>query len=230
MAVIRSETEDDVELGAEFARFRVREGDKLYHEVLRRFAHAFDQEVFGVHVISINEALAGEGAFVLSVNRDVNVWSASGIDYRFDRAEVILSVSRRHEATKTLEVAIAFRAIEAAVLGMNVSSLVIDLPNFDAGVGNRVAFDIGHFSVEMSDGSDGGRDLVVDADEIVIGIKGKFIRVEWPLGHGRGGGQGFGEGAGSGEEKGRAESGAAEEGATVALGTGGIHHRMILLE
>ena len=84
--------------------------------------------------------------------------------------------------------------------------------------------------MQMGNGPDGGSGDIVDAEKVVVGIEGEFIRIEGPLGHGRGGDESFGEGTGRREEGGGTKGGAAEKTATVTLGAIGNFHWVILRE
>lgn len=63
----------------------------------------------------------------------------------------------------------------------------------------------------MGDGADSGIEGIVDAEEVVVGIERKLIRVKRALGHRGRDGERFGKCSGDGEEGGGAEGGSAEE-------------------
>lgn len=215
VSVIGGESEDDVEFGGEFTGFGSGDGFEGDHEVSGGLAELFEEAVLGISGVAGDEALGGEGALVIPVNGDVDVRGAGAVGDGLDGAEVIAAIAGGEEAAEALEGVVALGAGEASVLAVDVGALVIDLPDFDTGVGDGVALEVGDLSVEVGDGTDGGGEGVVDAEEVVIGIEGEFVGVEGALGHGGGGGEEFGEGSGIGEEGGGSDGGLAEEGAAV---------------
>lgn len=219
MPIVGSQTEDEIELGAEFTRFGIRNRCKLDHEVLRRISHPLEQTIFGIPRITVDETLGCEDTLVLEVNSDMNVRSARPIGHGLDRPKIIAAIPRRHEAAKSLEVGIALRPLETAILGVNVGPLVIDLPDFDTGIRNRVSFHIGHRAMKVRDGPDGRGDLIIDSDEIIVGIKGKLIGIKWPLGHGGRDCQSLGKSSGDGEQSSGTKNGTTEKVTTVTLQT-----------
>jgi len=230
MAIVRGHSENDIELGAEFSGFGIRNGGEFDHEELGGLAQAADESVLLVSFVTSDEALSGEGAFVTSIDRDVNMRSARTVWYGLDGTKVISPVAGRHETSKSLEVVIAFGAGQSPVLAVNVGSLVIHLPNFHAGIGNGIAFNIGDLAVEMSDRPDSRSGGIVDAEKVVVGVEREFIRIERSLGHGRSGDESLGQGTGCGEERCRTKSGPAEEITTMAFGAIEDVHWMILRE
>ena len=143
MAVVGGGSEDDVELGAEFSGFGIRDWFERDHEVLNRFSEALDEAVFCVSLIARDEALGGEGALVVPVNGEVDMRGAGAVGDGFDGAEIVAAIAAGHEAAEALEVVIALGSGQATVLAMDVGALVISLPDFDAGIGDGVAFYIG---------------------------------------------------------------------------------------
>src|SRR5262245_66094152 len=97
---------------------------------------------------------------------------------------------------------------------MQVDALTVALPDFDESVLHRAAAGVEDAAGEVRDLADGGRDAVVDDDQVVVGVERELVRVEGALGLRRRAREFVGEGAAEGEEGGR-ECGAAEKAATV---------------
>ena len=111
--------------------------------MLNWFSEALDEAVFCVSLIARDEALGGEGALVVPVNGEVDMRGAGVVGDGFDGAEIVAAIAAGHEAAEALEVVIALGSGQATVLAMDVGALVISLPDFDAGIGDGVAFYIG---------------------------------------------------------------------------------------
>jgi hypothetical protein len=217
VAVVGGDSEDDIELGSEFSGFGIRDRFERDHEVLDWFSEALDEAVFCVSLIARDEALGGEVAFVISVDGEVDVRSARSVGNGLDGAEIVTSIAAGHEASKALEVVVALWPGQATVLAVDVGALVVDLPDFNAGIGDGIAFYIGDLAMKVGDGSDSGIDGIVDAQQVVVGIEGKLVRVKRALGHRGSDGERFGKGSGDGEECGGAEGGSAEEVAAMKI-------------
>ena len=202
MTVVGSGAENDVELGTQFTGLRIGHRQELDHEMLHWLAHATDQAVFFVSLMTIDEALGGQNPFVLAVNGHVNVRSAWSVGNGFDGAEVVAAIASCHESSEALEVVVPLGALQAAIARVDIRTLVVDLPDFHPSVGNRVALQIGHFAMKVSDRSNRRRDPIVDSQEIIVGIEWKLVGVERSFGHRRGGGESFSKGPGSGEKGG----------------------------
>src|SRR5207244_13097819 len=91
-----------------------------------------------------------------------------GIEHRFDGAEVIIAARTGEEAPEPLEVLVILRAVHAA--RVNVGTVVVDLPDFDQGVADRITLEIQNSPAEVRDGADGGSDGIVDDQQIVVGV------------------------------------------------------------
>lgn len=112
-------------------------------------------------------------------HRDMNMRGAASVRCRLDAAEVIFTSRAREKATVALEVAVKVSAVPC--LSVDIVSTDIRLPNFDYRISDRTSRGSFYRTAEMSDLTDCGRDLIVDDDEIVIGVERKLIGVERPL-------------------------------------------------
>ena len=84
---------------------------------------------------------------------------------------------------------------------MEIDALVIYLPDLDHGVAERLSLGIRDDSAEVGDGPDRGCDTIIDDEEIIVGIEGKLVRVEWPLRVAGSAGEGLGEGSRDSKER-----------------------------
>jgi len=217
VAVVGGDSEDDIELGSEFSGFGIRDRFERNHEVFNWFSEALDEAVFCVSLIARDKALGGEGALVFPVDGEVDMRGTGAVGDGFDGAEIVAAIASGHEAAEALEVVIALWSGQATVLAVDVGTLVIDLPDFDAGIGNGVAFYIGDPAMKVGDVANSGIDGIVDAEKVVVGIERKLIRVKRALGHRGRDGERFGKCPGDGEEGGGAECCSAEEVAAVKI-------------
>ncbi len=98
-----------------------------------------------------DENLRGEGIFALNADFDMDVWSSAGVGDGLDGAEVEFACVAGGEAPEALEVLIFF--IFVACAGVEVGAAIIDLPDFDAGVGDRFARSVENPAGEVGDGA-----------------------------------------------------------------------------
>jgi hypothetical protein len=80
--------------------------------------------------------------------------------------------------------------------GVQVDAVVVDLPDLDHGVADRLSAGAEDLAREVGDLADGGGDAVVDDEQVVVGIERQLVGVERPLGLWRGLDQFVGEDAG----------------------------------
>jgi len=104
-----------------------------------------------------------------------------------------------------LEVGVAFFGIAAAAV--EVDAAAIDLPDFDDGIADGVAFGVEEAAAEVGDFADSGGEVVVEDEKVVIGIEREFVRIEGAFGLTGRLGEGFGESAGRGEGGGEGDDG-----------------------
>jgi hypothetical protein len=97
---------------------------------------------------------------------------------------------------------------------VNVGPLAVHLPDLDDGVAHRIPLGIEDPPGQVRDLADGGRDGVVDDEQVVVGVQRELVRVERPLGLPRRADQLLGEQAARREGR-RAERQGAQEGAAV---------------
>ena len=211
VAVIGSEAEDDVELGSELSCLGIENWGKLYHEMFGGFSETLDETILLVPLITGDKALSREGFFLAAIDPEVDVRGARAVGDGLDGAEVVAAIAGGHEAFEALEVVVALWSGEAAILAVDVGAFSIDLPDFDPGIRDGVAFDIGDFSVEVGDRAYAGGDRVVDADEVIVGIERELVGIKRTLGHRGRGREGFGKGSRHGEDSGRAKGSLTEE-------------------
>ena len=103
---------------------------------------------------------------------------------RLDRPEVVTTLRIGQEAPVALEVGIEPRRLTSA--GVDVGASLIDLPDLDNRVADRLPGRRGDPSRQMRDLADARRDGVVEDQQVVIGIERQLVRIKRPLGrHGR---------------------------------------------
>ena len=115
-----------------------------------------------------DENLRGEGIFALNADFDMDVWSSAGVGDGLDGAEVEFACGAGGEAPESLEVLIFF--IFVACAGVEVGAAIIDLPDFDAGVGDRFARSVENPAgeVESSQWSSRWISWVDDAEPVAV--------------------------------------------------------------
>ena len=91
----------------------------------------------------------------------------------------VLALRSGHEPAESLEVPIALGPVRAA--GMQVDPAVVALPDLDERVSDRFAPGVEDAAPEPRDGPDGGRDAVVDDEQVVVGVEGQLVRIERSL-------------------------------------------------
>ena len=159
--------------------------------MFHRITETFDQSVFGVSIVPMDKTLGCQRAFVATIDGDMDMRSPRSIGNRLDRSKIITSVAPGHEAPEALEIGIALRSGEPSVFRVDIRAFIICLPNLNARVGNRIAFQIRHLAMKMGDRSHGWRDPIVDSQKIIIRIQRKLVRIKRSLRHRRGFGKRF---------------------------------------
>jgi hypothetical protein len=216
--ILRGESHYEVEPGREFADLGSIKGLEGHGDEFLQLgvptAESLVEKVVGVLFFTLDVELSGKEALVPVGDCNMDVRGASGIGRRFDGAEVIVTLGICKKATIALEVLVPL--VLSVGLGMEVDTLVVDLPDLDDGIADRLTLGVQHNAGEVTNGTDCGGDLVVDDEEIVIGIEGKVVRVERPLRVPGCAGESLRKGAGYGEEGGGSCEGAAKKVAAVA--------------
>src|SRR6185437_11774274 len=205
--------EHDVEAGGKLADLRFLDGFEIDDHRLASFlvANAAQDAVALVRRLALDVALGGELLLAFSLDGEMNVPRATGIERRFDRAKVILARRAGQKTAEALEVLVERLAVAAA--RVQVDPVVVDLPDFDQGIAKGFAARVQDSPAEVRDLADGRRDFVVDDQQIVVGIERQLVRIKGPFGLRRGQRQLFGEGAASGEAS-RPEGDSAEKAAS----------------
>ena len=72
-------------------------------------------------------------------------------------------------------------ALAVIAAGMEIGPIVVALPDFHHRVAKRLAVGAQDFAREVRDGPDRGGELVVDDNQVVIGIEREFVRVKRPF-------------------------------------------------
>src|SRR5262249_54177162 len=98
---------------------------------------------------------------------------------------------------KPLEIAVAFGVL---VVGVQVDTLAIRLPDLDESISNRVSLLIQDPPAQMRDLPDGWRDSLIDNDEVVIRVQRQFVGIKRSFGLPRGAHQVLSECARHGEK------------------------------
>ena len=164
--------------------------------MFHRITKTFDQSVFGISFVPIDKTLGRQRAFVATIDGDMDMRSPRSIGNRLDRSKIITSVAPGHETPEALEISIALRSGEPSVFRMNIRAFMIYLPNLNPRVGNRIAFQIRHLAIKMSDRSHRWSDPIVDSQKIIIRIQRKLVRIKRSLRHGRSFGKRFSKNSG----------------------------------
>ncbi len=198
--------QNDVEAGLQFAGFGVLDGTEGDKDRFATFIATDAAEdavavvLFVAFDVALGRELIGSGNF----DFEVDMRRAAGIGDGFDRAEVVAAVFAREESAESLKVGVA---LGVAVGRVEIAAIAIDLPDFDQCAADRVALGVEYFAGKVRHFADGGGDVVVDDEQIVVGVEGEFVGVERPLSLARGECEGFGEGTGGVEERGEGSCG-----------------------
>ena len=177
----RRKPEHDIPAGGEFAGLgsleRIEgERDAL---TLRGVLDAFVDHVVRVQFMALDVALGDELLLALDLHGEVDVRGARLIRHGLDGAEDILAVRTGEESSEALEITIPLGGV--AGLGVEVSALVIGLPDFDQGIAHRIAMFVEDATGQPSDLADGRRDAVVHDDEVVVRIERQLVGIERTL-------------------------------------------------
>jgi len=216
--VLRSEPYHQVESGSEFASLgSLERGEGNSDEFLQlgiTAAEPLVEEVLGILLFPLDIQLSGEDTLVPVRDCNMDVRRASGIGRGFNGTEVVMTIGAGEKASIALEVSVPF--VLSVGLGMEVYSLVVYLPDLDDGIVERLPLGVHHHAAEVAYGTYRGSDLVVDDEEIIVGIQGKVVGIEGPFHVVGRTGEGLCQGTGYGEEGGGSCEGTAEKLATVA--------------
>ena len=99
--------------------------------------------------LASNVALRGPLFATLHLDGKMNVPRAAGIQSWLDRAEIVFAGGTSKEPAETLKILVAPRVIVAA--GMQINSVVIDLPDFNQRIAYGGAFRVEDASAEVRD-------------------------------------------------------------------------------
>tara|TARA_B100001105_G_C22339214_1_gene420463 strand:+ start:221 stop:856 length:636 start_codon:yes stop_codon:yes gene_type:complete len=202
--VLRSEPYHQVESGGEFASLgsleRVEGNSDEFLQLGITAAESLVEEVVGVLLFTLDVELSGEDALVPVRDCNMDVRCASGIGRRFDGTEVVLTPGAGEKASIALEVPVPL--VLSVGLGMEVDPLVVYLPDLNDGIAERLAPGVHHHAAKVAHGTYRGSNLVVDDEEIIVGIEGKVVGIERPLHVPGRAGESLRQGAGHGEEGG----------------------------
>src|SRR5437660_7944275 len=97
--------------------------------------------------MALDVALRGEQFFSGPLDLEVNVRRTAGVGDRFDGAEIIFARGSGEKAAEALEVGIA--VLRVAALGVQVSAVVVALPDLDERITNRVALGIENAAAQV---------------------------------------------------------------------------------
>src|SRR5437867_1802941 len=178
---LRCESKHDVKSRGQLCNARVLERDKGHDDRSFCFgiADAVEDAVAFVLRFALDVTLCGPFLAALELEGKVNVPSATGIESRFDRAEIVFAAGAGQEPAKALKVRVAGSVAVAAV---QINAVIVHLPDFDQRVADRVAAAVQNPTAEVGDLAHGRRERVVDDDEVVVGVQRKVVRVKWAFG------------------------------------------------
>ena len=108
-----------------------------------------------------------------------------GIRDRLDRPEVVLAVRAGREPAEALEVLVLLIAGRAAVAGVQVHLVGVALPDLDGRIPHGAPGRAQDAAGQVRDLADGRGDVIVDDDQVVVGIERQLVRVERPFRQGR---------------------------------------------
>src|SRR5688572_18115374 len=130
--------------------------------------------------MALHVALSRELFLFGYFDSEVDVWCAAGVRHGLDRAKVVLASTVGQKPAEALEVSVSHFGVAGA--GMQVRSVVIALPDFDGRIANRLAPRVEDTAGEMRNLADGGRDPVVDDEQIIVRVERQLIGIERPFG------------------------------------------------
>ena len=99
------------------------------------------------------------------------------------------------KSAESLKILIPFITIGRAAV--QIGAVVIHLPDFDEHISQRFSVTVEYSTGEMSYFTDGGRDRVIDDNQVIIRVQRQVIGIEGAFGLLRRSHQILGEGAGS---------------------------------
>src|SRR5688500_582658 len=129
--------------------------------------------------MSLHVALGGEFLHSFALDGIVNVRGAAGVGDWLDGAEVVFAAGAGEKAAESLEVFVALLLVAGAAV--EISAVVIHLPDFDEHISQRFSAAIQYSAPEVSYFTDGRGNPVVDHDEVVVGVEGQMVGVKGPL-------------------------------------------------
>ncbi len=161
----RSEAHHDVETGGELvgsSSFERREIDD-HRGALLVIADPAQDAVAFVLRLTLDVTLGGPLFAALEFDREMDVRRPAGVGDWLDRPKIILAGGTGEKPAETLEVRIALVVAVAAL--MEIDAVMIDLPDLDQGVADRIALGIEDPTAEVGNFSERGIQGVVDDDQ-----------------------------------------------------------------
>lgn len=158
--------------------------------------------------MAFDVALGGEFFASFGFDGVMDVRGAAGIRNGLDGAEKVFAAAAGEEPAEALEMFVAFFLVASA--RVEVGAGAVALPDLDESIADRLSAFVENPAGNPGDFADCGSEAVIDDEEVVIGIEGKFVGIERAFGLGRSASEFFGEEAGGGGERGE-ESGVAQE-------------------
>ncbi len=192
---LRRVPDDEVELSRHFTHARLLDRGEVNGDRIAgfRIANAPPDPVLFVPRVPLDIALRGEELLGPLLDLVVNVGRAAGIRHGLDRAEVVFAGRAGQEAAESLKIPVALSAVVAP--RVQIGAIVVALPDLDDGVADRFAARIEDLAREMRNRPHGGGEGVVEDDQIVVGVEGKFVGIERTFRLSGGAHQFFGEDA-----------------------------------
>src|SRR5439155_18236008 len=172
----RREPEHDVEFGGQLPDSRAFDRREIDGHGIpcSRVLDAHINPVTFVLRLAFDVTLSGPLVASLHFNGEMNVAGASGVEHRFDGAEVVFTRRASQKASESLEVRVARGVFVAAV---QINAVVVHLPDLDECVADGLSFGVQDTSFEVGDLTDGGVECVVDNDVVVVGVEREVIGV-----------------------------------------------------
>ena len=110
---------------------------------------------------------------------EMDMTRAAGVGDRLDRAEIVFAGRAGEESPEALKVLVVILLVRVA--SVDVGAVVVDLPDLDQGVPDRVALGVENTAEKMGHFAHGRSDRVVDDQEVVVGVERELVGIERPL-------------------------------------------------
>jgi hypothetical protein len=197
LGLLRRHAQHDVEAGRQFANLGFRDRLEVGEHGAARLlvAQVAKHAIAFVIRMAVDQQLRGQHPLSVAADAHMDVRRAAGVGHGFDRAKIVLPGGTGQEPPVALEVLVASLLVAGAAV--QVRALVVHLPDFDERVAEWRAGRVEDTAREVRDFTHGGRDRIVDDQQVVVGVERQAVRVERPFGQGRGLGEFLGENPGS---------------------------------